>query len=680
MTQESIQEAEDTLALELFSFIQEAIGQILREEDETEFLAWVRAEAPRRLPGLFADLPNEQAARAVAFELGTEIWNKVPLPGAGYRPRPIPRPERNAPCPCGSGLKHKKCCGAVSIGHIELPLQAEDAWALVLAQTSEAEVAQLSGERRVPRALLPGVALRLIEMGGAEIALSLLEPLFDEPGRLEERDVPAIEALIEAYDELGLHESKEQMIARLSTTLRPALRIALWEILAQSFTSQGNAARAWQAAEELRGLDPDNPVLGSLETILLLGENRLAEASERAQDALQRHRRRPGLSDEALELLQQTVDDPTGSRRRLLLDELLPTVERFEKLLAAQADRPVRPYTVQVDDERPEVGSLVIPEDLLSVDKGWVDASLGALDWEEGGEGEEVEWEIGEDDEDEWEEDGDEDDEEDEDSIDAEGLAAEQAEADEWDLDSADDEGGLDWMDDEEDEEAEAIEEMWSVEGAEGWLSFLEETPQAFDSLLVLADLIRNSNALADLRDGSLRERLIRPLVQRGVAILDASLAAAPSKVLLPADLEENVFALEILQAAALATGAPFPDVQPMERILELDPEDHQEVRLPLALTYLAAGEPQKTLDLVDRFRHKELLFLGFAEVLALRRLDRKDEALALLDQLVENVPGIATAIALSSPSAPQALLEMWQNDEELWQELAKRMGEDPVP
>jgi hypothetical protein len=680
MTQGSIQDAEDTLALELFSFIQEAIGQILREEDETEFLAWVRAEAPRRLPGLFADLPNEQAARAVAFELGTEIWNKVPLPGAGYRPRPIPPPERNAPCPCGSGLKHKKCCGAVSISHIELPLQAEDAWALVLAQTSEAEVAQLSGERRVPRALLPGVALRLIEMGGAEIALSLLEPLFDEPGRLEERDAPAIEALIEAYDELGLHKSREQMVARLSTTLRPVLRIVLWESLTQSFTSRGDVARAWQAAEQLRGLDPDNPVLGSLETILLLGENRLAEASERAQDALQRHRRRPGLSEQALELLQQTVDDPAASRRRLLLDELLPTVERFEKLLAAQSDRPVRPYTVQLDDERPEVGSLVIPEDLLSVDKGWVDASLGALDWEESGE--EVEWEIGEDDEDEWEEDGDEDDgEEDEDSLDEEGLAAEQAEADEWDLEAADDEGGPDdWVDDEEDEEIEAIEEMWSVEGAEGWLSFLEETPQAFDSILVLADLIRNTNALADLRDGSLRERLIRPLVQRGVAILDASLAATPSKVLLPADLEENVFALEILQAAALATGAPFPDVQPMERILELDPEDHQEVRLPLALTYLAADEPQKSLDLVNRFRHKDLRFLAFAEVLALRRLDRKDEALALLDRLVEDIPGIATALALSSPSVPQALLEMWQNDEELWQELTKRMGEEPLP
>jgi hypothetical protein len=667
MTERSIQEAEDALALGLLAFIQEAIAQILREEDEGEFLAWVRAEAPRRLPGLFADLPNEQAARAVAFEMGWEIWNKVPLPGAGYRTRPMPRPERNAPCPCGSGLKHKKCCGAVAGGRLELPLEAEDAWALVLGQTPEAEVAQLTADRRVPRGLLPGIALRLISLDVAETALALLEPLFEEPGRLEERDAGAIEALIEAYDELGLDESKEQAIARLSETLRPALRVVLWESLAQSFTAQGDVDRAWEAVEHVRRADPDSPVLGSVEVILLLGDNRLAEASARAKDALQRHRRRPGLSEEALEMLQETVDDPAASRRRLLLDELLPSVERFEKLLAAQADRPIQPYAVRTAEENPRIGFLEVAEDLASVEKGWIDVNLGSSTEEE------LDW--GEDDEDDEEEGWEEDEDDDEDSLDEDELADELTDADLWDFDASDEDGPDDWM--EEDEDVETVEEMWSPEGAAGWLSFLEETPQAFDSLLVLSDLIRHVAALAELRDGSLREGLIRPLVQRGVAILDASLATAP-QVILPADLEENLFAIEILEEAALLSGTPVPDLKILERILELDPEDHQGVRSQLGVAYVWAGEPQKALDLAARFPDEEEPYLSFANVVALRRLQREDESLALLDELIERFPMIATALALSSSRIPEALLELWQKDEELWRELNARLAEEP--
>ena len=679
MTERSIQDAEQALALELLGFIEEALGQILRQEDEGEFLAWVRAEAPRRLQGFFADLPNEQAARAVAFELAREIWNKVPLPGAGYRTRPIPRPERNEPCPCGSGQKHKKCCGAVAGNRLELPFEPEDAWALVLSQASEAEVAQLSAERRVPRALLPDVALRLIDFGGAEIALSLLEPLFEQPERLEERDAPAIEALIEAYDDLRLDESKELAIARLDTALRPALRLVLWEVLAQSFTAQGDSLRAWATVERIRSADPDSPVLGSVEVVLLLGENRLEEASERAKDALQRHRRRPGLSDEALAMLQETSENPTASRRRLLLDEILPSVERFERLLATVADRPLRPYTVHTMGGNPGIGRLVLPEDLLEVEKEWVEVAGPAerddADWGLEDDEEDPEWEEldeGEEEDDDWEDDEeDEEEDDDEDGITAAGEG-EMGGGDFWDLDpfDEDDEDEDAWMDD--------TEEIWGPEDADGWLTFLEENPQAFDSLLVLSDLVLRASSLADMRDDSLREPLVRPLASRGIAILEAALAAAPG-VLLPADLEENLPALEILEVSALLSDGPAPDRKPLERVLELDPEDNLAVRSQLGTSHLWAGEPQKTLDLAERFPDRDEPYLAFARVIALRQLDRKEEALAALDEVIDLYPLIAGSIGMSSPRIPEALLELWQKDEELWRELGRRLGEEPA-
>ncbi|HYU31717.1 MAG TPA: SEC-C metal-binding domain-containing protein [Thermoanaerobaculia bacterium] len=641
-----IEDAEDALAEELMLFIEDAIEQILDEEDDGRFFAWMQAEAPRRLPGLFADLPNEQAARAISFEMGREIWNLVPLPGSGYRPRTIPRPERNAPCPCGSGQKYKKCCGAVSGGRIELPFQAEDAWALVLAGSPEAEVAQLSAERRVPRVLIPGIADRLVVNGEPEVALSLLEPFFEQAERLDERDAAAVEALVDAYDLLDLEESKERAIARLDSTLPPSLRLVLWETLARSFTARGDTERAWEAAQRVRRSDPDSPVLGPVEVLLLLGSDRLEEASERAKEALKRHRSHPGLSDEALALLEETAESPAASQRRLMLAELLPSVERLERLLANLSERPVRAYAVSTEGERPGTGRLLPPEELRAVDAGWVEAGLPDLEdlgddaWDE------------EDEEDDEKEDGDE-----------EGV--------EWELD--DEESDWDEDDAEYDGWDEEIEEVWMAGEADPWLIYLEEVPDALDSLFVLSDLVDRAAELAIRRYPRLHETLVRPLVIRGMAILDASLAAAP-QVALPGDLEENYPALEILEESASLSGEPVPDREPLERLLQLDPEDTLNVRSDLGTSYLWAGEPQKTLDLAARFPGDEEPGLAFARVAALHRLQRQEEALAALDEAVERFPRIGAGIVLGSARVPDPLIELWDNDEELFQELKKRM------
>lgn len=660
MTEHDVDSAEQALALELLSFIQEAVAQILRHENEGELLAWVRAEAPRRLPGLFADLPNEQAARSIAFELGREIWNKVPLPGAGYRTRPMPRPERNEPCPCGSGQKHKKCCGSIAGGRFELPFEAEDGWTLVLARTGPAEAAQLAAEKRVPRALLPGIAERLIDFDQAETALALLEPLFEEPERLDERDAPAIEVLIEAYDDLELHESKERTVARLDGALRPPLRLALWEALARSFLVQGDAGRAWEMAERIRRADPESPVLAWVEVVLLLGENRLPEASERARGALSRPRTRSSLSEEGLAWLQEAAEDPAASRRRLVLDDLLPSVERFQKLLASIASRPIRPYTVATDSN-PKIGRLVPSKDLDLIEAGWVQTTF---DPDEASDEEELDWE---------DEEGEEKDGDDEDEAD---LDEEDEEDEDWEEEEDEEltEEAWDFDEDEEDEAADDLEKEWGPQAADVWLTWLEENPEAFDSLLVLSDLAGRASWLATDRDRTLREELVAPLIRRGIAILDASLAAAP-EVILPGDLEENLPALEVLETAAFLNDEPVPEVEPLERLLRLDPEDHLAARSDLGTVYLWRREPQKTLDLAARFPNDEEPYLSFAKVIALRQLGRQDEAMAALDDAVELYPMTAEAIATSSPYVPDALLEIWQEDLELDRALGERLG-----
>jgi hypothetical protein len=103
--------------------------------------------------------------------------------------------------------------------------------------------------------------------------------------------------------------------------------------------------------------------------------------------------------------------------------------------------------------------------------------------------------------------------------------------------------------------------------------------------------------------------------------------------------------------------------------------------RLPgeLAVTYLEAGEPQKTLDLAACFTgDEENAFLAFARVIALHRLQRTEEAFAALDDALGDSPYtafmIATAVPLSIIS--KTLITLWRSEEELWSRLQKWLEE----
>lgn len=625
---------------DLSEFVEDAIDQILLREEEIGFFAWVRAEAPRRFPEDFARLPGEQAARATAFNIARQLWNEVPLPGAGYRVRPIPPPERNTRCPCGSGKKYKRCCGAASGNRLGAPFTIEDGWVAVLLRRPLEEVAQASAEGRVPRALAPSIAEYLLEVGAPQTALALLAPLFTEPGRLTERDAPAIEPLIDTLDALELYEEKERLVERLlRVTLPPPVRLALWESVGRSFASQRETGRAWEAVEQIRRVDPDSPVLGGMEVILLLEENRLIEAADRAAEGLRRHQSTPGLSQEAVLLLRETVRDAAGARRRLLLGGAVFAVERLEALASAAFARPIRPYGVRIREDGSGSARLAPPEDLIAVEKTWM-AATDFIDWDETGEDEEDREEEG---------------------------------AEAWNLDPELDGGEEDdeenrWVDEEDDLFADALK-------TELWLNWLSANPQAFDSLRFLVDLADHLFGLV-LKLPELQETLVRPLVNRGLAILEATLAQAPH-VTLPGELEENLPALEVFNISAYLSGERLPAIEPLDRILRLDPDDNLGVRGDLGRAYLHSGEPRKALNLAVRFPDDDVPYLSFSKVIALHRLGRSEETLAALDEAVERFPFTAAALAEANSLSSGLLLDLWRDEEELWQHLRERVPAD---
>jgi len=509
MTEESF---EDDVPPEMADFLAAAIAEILRTEDSTVFLSWVAAEAPRLLGKAFSELPDDRDRSGVAMELGRALWNAVPLPGNGFRPRPLPRPERNDPCPCGSGRKYKKCCGAAGVEGPDFPdLDAEVIWSLVALALPPERAAEVAAAGKVPRALLGEVAGRLLDSGGAESALALVEPLFADPSRLDGRDAAAIAVLIDAYDELELLQTKDDQAVRLARDLPAELHGTLWENLARSYAVNGEMERAWDALERSRRADPDSPSLGPVEVSLLMAEERTREAGALAQSLLGRARRRGTPMPEAsLEFLSQVAEDPEGTHRRFAFGDALPQVERYEALVAGAADRPITPYGVATLPEDAEIGWLVPSPELAAVEGGWVEAFLVLL---------------------------------------------EEVEPDEFDdLPEHD---------------------AWNAEDAEPWLSYLEENPAAFDSLLVLADLAEVVAELGEEAGNGLAWALARPLLERGQAILDRTLEGRPD-LLLPGDQETNQPALELLaRGADLSRAIEGDDLGPrlFERLRRLDPE-----------------------------------------------------------------------------------------------------------
>jgi hypothetical protein len=375
---------------EFSRFLGEAVAEALRLEDGEAFLAWMREQAPVLAPEVFAELEDEAARRGLATEVGRSLWNGLPLPGNGFRPRPIAKPERNDPCPCGSGRKYKKCCAEWADGAPDL--DAEAIWALAIGVFSQETVEALGESGRVPRNLVGHLAAGFLDDGDAERALALVRPLFARPERLDERDSASLNTLLEACEALDLDEEYWAEAERLAAGLRPPLRAVLWENLARSYAVAGEMEEAWTSLDRAREDDPESPALGPLEVSLLLAEGRTAEAGERARHW--RGRLKEGeLTEQGFEFLARVGENPEETQLRFAFgDEVTERIHQLEAWLE-KAGPPAALYGIEAADD-PGAGRLVAPPSLQEVEGGFeaVFYPPAELAGEEGGELEEEDW------------------------------------------------------------------------------------------------------------------------------------------------------------------------------------------------------------------------------------------------------------------------------------------------
>jgi hypothetical protein len=196
----------------LLRLLKSSVGELLRLQDGEAFLSWMQSQVPQRFPEVFSGL-DERVARALALEVGRQIWDATPLPSNGFQPLPLTRPRDQDPCPCGSGRPYADCCAAAPAVQ---GLNPELLWALVAGELALEEAASLAEAGGVPRPYLGIVARRLVEAGQQERAVALLEPLFDDPGLLREGDSDALSALLDSYETLGRSREMRSFIERFA--------------------------------------------------------------------------------------------------------------------------------------------------------------------------------------------------------------------------------------------------------------------------------------------------------------------------------------------------------------------------------------------------------------------------------------------------------------------------------
>jgi tetratricopeptide (TPR) repeat protein len=296
---------------EVDELLRGAVGCALDNAEFKSALDAFREILPEVAPSLVAQMPpDKEAQRALAFAMFLEVWNRVPRPDHGWRPRPEARPERNDPCPCGSGRKYKQCCGALS-GSTPFGGEGLSLLPYVLERVPRAQYKNLPFNKLSPEEL-GHVASQWLKQKRHEEAVALLEPLFAHPAKLDARHEYALDMLCDAYFELGHPVKRLRLVERMMQTTDRVLKSAAMQRRCTMLADKGDYPAAWKLFKEAQRVDPDNPSLAHLEVILLISQDKVDEAQERARFWAARLKKLGYGGEQIIDLMEKIARDPSA--------------------------------------------------------------------------------------------------------------------------------------------------------------------------------------------------------------------------------------------------------------------------------------------------------------------------------------------------------------------------------
>ncbi|MEJ2688599.1 MAG: SEC-C domain-containing protein [Deltaproteobacteria bacterium] len=597
------------------TLIETAVIDVLRHENFHRLVPLVEEILAGRTKPEGHSAVDPTLLHSLATVLGRTIWNAIPLPDNNFEPLRMPWPERNAPCLCGSGRKFKKCCQPIIR---ELPaVEAAEIWPLVAKHLTASQLDLAIGAGKLPIELLADLAEEAFDRDEGKKAFSMLEPVFTA----ETISVGAegleygLPVLLHMYRHSGHTKEADSLLKTIENRApRSALRSAAFREMAVAAMHDEDSDAAWQFFRRALQDTPNAPEMGVLETLLLLADGKLETAGKRARfwrGKLQKLR----IEDETvMDFLRMAEENPEAAIESIagemteewdeenmegLLDWLEemtvrpPLACRFEKI---SVDLPL----ADEEGEKPQNMSVSLQlkpsRGVGKLEKQWRRIYVGAKPFSTflGG--------------------------------------------------SPFDEGSGEY-------------DPWEPENARRWIDFLLDNPKTSDSIDILDDV---ATALDDY-DGTsaiyYTSDLLLPVLRRAEKIVRLTMAGQESGTILSWLLTENRPALRLLTRLFYhldVTGQKKEALKLGRWLLDLNPVDNHGLRAEVVNALLMKKRNQEVIDLAGRFRNDILPDTGFGLALALYRMNRKEEAAALIrelhDKMHKHIVRYLTASRISKP------------------------------
>lgn len=326
--------------------LSDAVVEALSHEDSQRFLLWLQYSISTYFSFDTTILADEVVLRSMTTTLGRSIWNAIPLPGNHFRPKTLPQPERSRPCPCGSGRTYSLCCGRL---HKTVEIEPAALWPLVLDHLPEKMRQRAVKSGRVPVEVIIHVANDYQDNGHPRKAAVLIELLFegdiDTPDEVHDF---ALNALCNYYDDLGFIHKKMKLLKRMINTLpRSPLRAGAWQRLSAIHMDEDDIPAAWKAFQIAQRDDPDSLGIGVLELQLLVADNKIEQARQRAQFWVKRLRKL-GYADDVppMDHLLMMAKDPLDAMTDIGMSITGGAGERLQVWLERVTDRALPRYEV----------------------------------------------------------------------------------------------------------------------------------------------------------------------------------------------------------------------------------------------------------------------------------------------------------------------------------------------
>ena len=116
-----------------------------------------------------------------------------------------------------------------------------------------------------------------------KIAVKLLEGLFVDFGKLDERAEAAFDCLLDCYDLLNNPLKKKRFLERAFKAQNKYLRAAAMQRQCCILADRNEFHEGWALFQDLQRLIPNDPSLSHLEVMMLIGQGEKQRAADRAK-------------------------------------------------------------------------------------------------------------------------------------------------------------------------------------------------------------------------------------------------------------------------------------------------------------------------------------------------------------------------------------------------------------